>query len=331
MIPLPSENEWVLKLFQQMLENTETEGRRDFVFRHPVLLSSYAIRVLSDPGGHSEALAMLEEMRLYYWDHAGEFPAGLGPLSGLIEGLRTRQLTYDQAKALAVVSDCAGLLSNTYIKVELDPLITEAGTGEAFPAQAAEVVLDSAWAMPFENLASQVKLTAARGFTMIVHAMLVQNPDGRLLTRAQEVGDWALNALESRGMKGAKGEMLHELGVMNLDPYTSQFPTGKNYMEKVNSWLARAVHPMPDPAEALARASQLLTDAVGLRRPGSDRGATLKALMQSRLFEAAAGGLSPDPDELRTIAHAALKNLDPNSDAGDVEWVHKAMEVLKLE
>lgn len=330
MTPLPTEKEWLLDIYRQLMEETTPDGVRDFVVRHPVLLSVQALQLMNAWGCQRKVLAGLDRMRLELWDKPELFPRDRGPLNGVIEGLRKRELLYAEARARAIRLDCAGLLSNTYIKVVFEFLMPEVSRGGAFPTQAAQVVLDSAWSMPFENLATDIRAGAARGFILVVHAALTQNPDGGLLERAHEAGDWALEHVDWSGKPAARGELLHELGVMDLDAYTSRWPAGLSYMDRISEWLARATKPMPEPAVALARASRLLTEAEELRPPGSDRGATLKALLQSRMFEASATQSQPDREELRDLGTRALQHLDAQSDADAVEWTRRAMEFYEL-
>jgi hypothetical protein len=58
---------------------------------------------------------------------------------------------------------------------------------------------------------------------------------------------------------------MHELGVMDLDAYTSGQPATATYPQSTASWLARATNPMPEPGTALAGAVHFLTEATTLR------------------------------------------------------------------
>jgi len=330
MTTIPSDKAWVLGLFKQMLEEKTPDDRLDFVFRHPVLLSAEALKILLASEGETGALAGLDELRLNLWDHPEQYPRDRGPLNGAIEGLRSRALTLAEARARVVQLQCAGLLSNTYIKVVYEPLLSEVWDGASFPSQAAELVLDSAWAMPFENLAQHVRLAATRGFILVVHAALTQFPDGQLLRRAHEAGAWCLKEVDWSAILPRRSDMLHELGVMDLDAYTSRWPAAPDYLEIIAPWLARATNPMPSPAVALARASDLLAEGAKLRPPGSERGTTLKALLQAKIFEAVARRSDPDPDELGPIASGALENLSPEVDTEAWQWVQNAVDVFAL-
>jgi hypothetical protein len=99
-------------------------------------------------------------------DHDG-YPPGVAPLDALVECLRRRELTWEQARERAVDGRIAGPLSYTYVTVLMELLIAESLGGTAFPAQAAELVLDSAWAMPFEGLRLHVRLAAAKGIIQV--------------------------------------------------------------------------------------------------------------------------------------------------------------------
>ncbi|MCC7240895.1 MAG: hypothetical protein IT180_03135 [Acidobacteria bacterium] len=328
MTKLPSEREWVFGLFDSMLEEPDDQQRLVFVFRHPVLLSADAQRLLQESGRDDRMLFMLDSFRRRLWDEPERYPRGLGPLDSLLEGLRDRSLTMAAARAQAVQPATAGLLSNTYVKVLFEPLVKEVWDGKAYAAQAAEVVLDSAFAMPFPNLGIHPRVGAVRGFVLVVHAALTKNPDGHLLERAHDVGAWLLQALPWPPER--RGDFLHELGVMDLDAYASQWPAGPGYLDEIRPWLARAVHPMPEPAVALSRASRLLAKAGDLRAGSEEAGETWKALLQARIFEASARGAEPDRAELKSIASRALAHFAARPDSDAAQWVARAVDAYHL-
>jgi len=342
MTSMPPERTWVSGIFRQMLSETTSDGRRDFVFRHPVLLSGDALDMLaSDFPAEPQTLAALEQWRLHLWDHPEEYPHGYGPLDELIDALRKRELTFDQARARAIEPARAALLSNTYIRAAMEPVVAEikqASTldgpagGDPVAIQAAELMLDSAFAMPYEHLSLHVRLGAAFEFIDAAHATLMQTPDGRLLQRANDAGTSVLTRVDSSVNPAARGRLLHELGVMELDAYASpRWPATPDYAERIAPWLARATNAMPEPSVALARARLRLMEAVELRESGSERGATLKALLQATIYEARAQRSEPKRDDLRSLAQLALQHLDPDVDSAACQWVRSVIFVLRLE
>jgi len=314
-----TEHQWVFSLCEQLTLQATGADRKSFVFRHPVLLSAQAHHLLLEAGVDGALVTLLDQARRSFWERPDTFDATLGPLHALFEQLRARTITLDEARQHASQPDIAGLLSSTYIKVVFNPLIEQALDGGAFPVQAADVALASAFAMPFEPLARDLCLAATRGYLLVIHPALTKNPDGSLLTRAQTAVDHVLESASP----AIRGALLHELGATYLDAYASQFGPGDAYVSSIGEWLARAVHPMPAPQLALARACDLLAEAAPVRSAGRDRGATLKALLQARVFASVAGGFALDREQCRSIAAQALEHLDRETDADAVAWVER--------
>lgn len=317
-----TEQQWVFSLCEQLTQQESGAERKAFVFAHPVLLSAHAHRLLLEFGVDGALVTLLDQARRHFWEQPATFDAARGPLGALLQQLRERTITVDDARRQASQPECAGLLSSTYMKVVFEPIIERALDGTAFPVQAADVALASALAMPFDGLARDVRLAATRGYLLVVHPALTKNPDGSLLERAQSAVDSVLD-LATPAMRGA---LLHELGTTYLDAYASQFVPDAEYVDRVEAWLARAIHPMPAPQTALSRATGLLADAASARAPGSDRGATLKALLQATIYASLLAGITPDQDACRLIAGQALEHLDRTRDADAAAWIERACD-----
>jgi hypothetical protein len=328
----PNEQEWVADLFTEMLKEGAPERRAAFAARSPVLLSAAALKMLlaqrSDEKGVA-CLQLLDEMRLYLWDHPESYPEGEGPLDPIVKGLRTGELSFSAALGKAIGIECAGLLSNTYLHVLFVRFTDALEQSVTFAAQAATLALESAWAMPFPTIAPDVKLSAAKGFIHVVHGALMKRPDGGLLDRADAAGRWALEEADRRARPELRGELLNMLGTMTLDAYASRWAASPEYLATIGSWLARAATPMPAPQAALARAVDLLSQAVD-RQPAGERGATLKALMQATVFEACSRGAEPDRAGLGALAEQAFQNLDRTRDAEARKYVEQILEVYGI-
>jgi hypothetical protein len=260
------------------------------------------------------ALTVLDDARQAFWSAPERYPRGLGPLQRVIDRLRAGEIGSEDAMELAKAPDCASQLSHAYLRVVFSRLEAEADDDVTFALTAAEVALEAALAMPWPLLALDALRAAAEGFIRIVHRGLMRRPDGRLYARAIEIGEWALRDADQNGKPALKGAYLHWLGTMSLDAYGGNFPPSRDFPERVRTWLMNAIDPMPDVTDGLARARAYLSRAVEFRPPGRERGRTLKALMETMVYQSHATGLPVDAADLTALAERAIADLDPVAD-----------------
>jgi hypothetical protein len=299
--------------------------RTMYILDHPVLLSGAAHRVIQLARPEDErinrALAFLDSVRKQLWTHPEQYPGGHGPLERVIAGLRNGDLDLADAVDRATAPECAGQLSHTYLRALLSRLLEEAREDLTFALGAGEAAMEAAWAMPWPRLAVDVRRGAAEGFVRLVHFGLTRRPDGRLYARAMEVGEWCAEEARESGIPHLQGTFLHWIGTTSLDAYGANFGPSPEFLTRIQEWLARASDPMPEPAEGLARARRDLEAAVDLREPGSERGQTLKALVETMVYEGYAGGPAHEPARIVALADRALADLNPEVDRGTIERV----------
>jgi hypothetical protein len=312
------EKDWICDQFNRLLAAGTPAARTEYLLEHPVLLSGTAMRIVQLAAGQepmTEAnLMFLDDARKELWAHPEKYPPGHGPLEQVIADLRAGDIDLAEAIERAKAPDCAGQLSHTFVRALLWRLGEAADDDVTFALGAAETVVDAAWAMPWPSLASDVRRAAAEGFIRLVHRGVMRRPDGRLYARALEVGDWGLKDAEKNGNMRLKGAYLHWLGTLSLDAYGANVGVSPDYRSQVEVWLAKAIDPMPDVLEGLAHARRCLTEAVDLRPAGSERGQTLKALVETIVYEAFARGTKCDVVEITALSDRALDDLDAVAD-----------------
>lgn len=162
-------------------------------------------------------------------------------------------------------------------------------------------------------------------YCQIVSGMVIQAPDGRLFRRAVELGEQAVAESEKAGENGVRGDLLHFLGVLHLDPYTAG-RTSISYELQIQVWRHQLVDAlgdeyyqvppeeleMPEPAAALETAERYFRRALELRG-GHLAGLTLKALAQTlewRRFLGAPVG----EEEIAPVIREAVEKLDQERD-----------------
>jgi hypothetical protein len=319
------ETAWLREQFTGMLASGTRGELTAYVLEHPVLLSAAALHAVrlatpQDPE-MSAAFTFLDGVRNHLSDHPEEYPVGYGPLERVIGALRSGEIDLQEAIDRAKTPDCSGQLSHTYVRAVMTHLEAETDGDLTFALGAAETALEAALAMPWPMLALDVRRAAAAGFIRLVHRGLVRRPDGRLYARALELGEWGVRDAEERGILPLEGAYLHWLGTLSLDAYAANFGPSPDFPAQLQVWLAKAIDPMPDVAEGLARARAYLSAAVDFRPPGRERGHTLKALVETLVYEGYARGTGCDAAEVSVLADRALGDLDPVADEGFIERV----------
>jgi hypothetical protein len=303
-----------------------------YLLEHPVLLSSAALGLIQQAKPKeaitNAALASLDNARVHWWQHPDDYPLGHGPLERTVAALRSGEIDYDDAIQRARDLECSGQLSHTYLRAVMLSWVDELQNDLTFTLQAAEIAIEATWAMPLPSLVLDARRAAAEGFIRLVHGGLMRRPDGRLYARAIEIGEWAWHDAEKRGKLPLKGEYLHELGTLALDAFAANFGPSVNYPAEVDAWLARAIDPMPKPADGLQQARAYLSDAADLREPGSNRGRTLKALLEAIVYEAYARGEKLNDAEVQALAGRALADLAPYKDEDAIKRVLALVSLL---
>lgn len=320
-----AETAWLCDQFTGILDAESGPARRRYLFEHPALLSSSALGAIQraiPKGPETTPLLMsIDEARRHLSEHPNDYPTGHGPLEHVIAALRSGEIDLAEAIALATTRPCSEQLSQTYLRAVMTSLLEQVDDDVGFAMEAAETAFAAAWAMPWPSLAVDVRRGAAEQFIRLVHRGLVRRPDGRLYARACEAGEWGVLDARHTGNLPLAGAYLHLLGAMSLDAYAANFAPSPAYRTSVASWLARATYPMPEPAAGLAQARVFLSAAVDLRPPGPHRGATLKALVETLVYEDFARDAAANRAEVSALADRAIADLDPQADEGAIARV----------
>ena len=326
------ESIWVCAQMDGLIAARTTADRVQYVFEHPVLLSSLALGLIQstrdDDADVHTALIGLEETRQHLWDRPEDYPLGYGPLERVIAALRSGEIEFDEALREVRAPECACQLSHTYLRGVMQSWLREPEDDATFSLRRAELALEAALAMPLPRLALDVHRAAAEYFIRLVRVVLMRRPDGRAYTRALSIGDWALQNARAARDGPLEGYYLQQLGALALDAYGANFGPTAEYREQIDAWLERASNPMPDAVDGLAQAQHYFARAVPLRAPGSDRGQTLKALLEAEMYRARAAGGELDVARATPLAKQALAELDPAADQRHVDRVMRLLATL---
>lgn len=227
---------------------------------------------------------------------------GGSPLLGLLAQQLQGEITAETALALAASPEVVG---------ELTPEAVRQGSAWA------ERLAFEDWehAVAFHRLLQAATMAAnddspgwtaaRRGLTLdwltLVARAVSAVPDGRLFREAKARGEALLHEAEIAADEPLKAEVLHNLGILHLDPYTAG-RASTDYERQMQSWrqslyehygkALAGVPPeeleVPAPAEALRVAEGYLERAVALET-GVTRGRGLKALGQAREWRTVVG------------------------------------------
>jgi hypothetical protein len=325
------ENNWINSYFDRLLELGSAAEQEKYAFEHPLLLSLGVIQYLNGQRGNESEIAKsinhLDQIRKYYWDRIGEYPIGTGPLEKIIDKVKDGSLDYNNAIEMARRPECSGLLSPVYVKAIMHSMVEELDFDIKSVIQAAELVVESVIAMPLDTYSMHVMMQASEGYINLAHGSLLRRPDGKVYARAINFGQWSGKVAEDSGNPLLKGEFLHNIGTLSLDAYAANFGPNEDFKDNIDVWLGRANNPMPSAEEGLKNARILLTMAAELREPGPELGRTLKALLETVVYESFLLDRAPDINYLSSLANEALKHLDEQVDALHINRVKDLMSI----
>jgi hypothetical protein len=326
------ENDLILAFFDEMIHKGSQQDLDEYLYSHPLLLSNGIRQVVLDGRGNKpqviNALSYLEEIHNLYWNNVEEYPIGPGPLEKIIFEMRDGNIGYEEALEKACHFDCAVLLSPIYIKALMAFWLEELENDLTFAKEASEITIEAVLSMPLKNLFVSVMMQGAEGFILFSHKYLTRRPDGVLYNKAIAAGIWAVNIAEYTANQPLKGEFLHDIGTLSLDAYSANFGPSPEYPDNIKLWLARADHHMPAPSEGLANACNFLSEAVDLRESGSEKGRTLKALLEAIIYESFVTGTKADPILISSLSEQALSNLDPSTDEFHINRVRELKSLV---
>lgn len=325
------EKNWICSHFDKMLLAGSELDQDEYIFKHPLLLSIGVIPIITAAKGNdlkvTRAITHLDEIRKHYWVNFHEYPIGKGPLEKILDSMRNGSIQPNEAIEQARKIECSGLLSPLYIKAIMQNWVEELNNDITFTMQAAEIAVEAVIAMPLQSLSLHVMMQSTEGFIRLAHGSLLRRPDGKVYARAINLGQWSAKVAENSGNLPLKGEFLHNIGTLSLDAYAANFGPSPEFLENINLWLGRAVNPMPQTSEGLANARVFLSNAVALRDAGSERGKTIKALLETIIYEAFTLGKNPDINYLSSLSEEALAHLDPQLDGSHITRINDLMGI----
>jgi len=312
-----------------------------YVHAHPVVLSELCIQL-----GRSrpELTAIYDDIlplfgarekavdgRAGFTLNPDRYPFGKGPIEAIWREMEDGEVS--EARALELVSErgVAGDLLFVYAVAATDRTLQMTMDGDAVrAARRHRIVVEAAEQLsPETSLLTdddqwRIRFTIGRTWLDVASQALAALPDGRMFHHALTLGETLAAEAEQRQSVHERGYLLSRLGVLHLDPYTTNRETS-NYAVEIKRWRARlaaefgddaaraidAAWPMPAPEQALERADTLLTASLALQK--ANRGETGTALAQCLMFRRKLGSDVAD-DRVRSVINDALAELATTDD-----------------
>lgn len=311
----------ITELFEGIVS---AESASEFVFHHPVLLSTawqreLALRVKSEE--QKDTLLRLMHVSGSMQQNPRNYPIGPGPIEQIYGQARRGEITQRYALDRAASEDMFSLLSPFYVRllsINAQKAARErdwrAGVGieqlilAALDARREQIAVDQA----------EMDFIAVVHWLDIVTRAVGDVPDGTLFRDALRRGEQLKDVIQDPGAFYAPAEILSRLGILHLDPYIAG-RSSSNYEQQWLLWQARLDQQrsreaqgaaseedrIPRPVMALPQAVAYLRLAAP-QRAGVDRGLTLKALMEATMW-ARAVRAHPDRSEVEGWANEALQ------------------------
>lgn len=249
-----------------------------------------------------------------------------GPLEQLLDRVLSRELPVPEARRLAAAREVVSDLTLAYVDAVTQHAERAAHEGaglyRALLLQDLVVTSTAAakGAVGANPDATEMASRAVLGYLEVARGYLISVPDGRVRRRAVALAERLEEQLRLADDRRALSALLHRLGTLHLDPYTTGRST-EAFWEGHRRWMdelgvalgdsAASIDPqeleMPEPVEAFRQAEKLLEQAAELRTGGA-RGRSRKAQAEAMLWRRVVG----DPVDEQTIAaalRAALADL----------------------
>ena len=303
-----------------------TNSPADYVFKHPVLLSSAWHAVLSNnltTPKQEETLARLIYVTHAMQDDPQKYPIGPGPIERIYGQAKRGEITKEQALELAVAPAAYSLLSPFYVRLLSINAERRAQQSDWQTGVAIEQLILSA----LDSRRGQIEVDQDEmDFIAVIHWLDIVSravwevPDSSLFHDALKRGLRLAAVINDPGDLYSPAEILHRLGILHLDPYVYARQS-ENYEQQWRLWQERFdqqrnrdMRGMTADADRIPRAEVALPEAAKFlrqaapHRSGIHRGLTLKALVQALVWQRAVG-LTPDSSEVEEVANEALSLL----------------------
>jgi len=320
----------VVALFQKVVE-LGPERCGTFCLEYPVLFSREAQRELRR---HIESLppARQQSAKLSFVHLVGAtteferdifaYPLGPGP----IERIWKRELRSEISESTALESvknaQTTALLSPLYIRALSVQTEKQALENWQDALRLQRLTLASVDAFPDGVDKESMLGPALAAWVEVVARALEECPDRRLFESAVSSGERFLKYAERRNEKRLIGFAMHRVGILYLDPYTAN-RTSLGYTDQIRVWqdsvkdklgnelngVPEAKWRMPGAEIALKSADEYFRKAIQ-KRDGSERGLSIKALVQTLEFRMLLGHRT-NSSEIARLCKEGLSLLSP--------------------
>jgi hypothetical protein len=320
-----------LDWFRRICQEQRSEDAYRLVASHPALLWSakwpeiehwIAGCPTDEQGVFTARLKAIQNFAKRLEAQPFAWPVDVGPVDGAAQKVIAHEWTLTEGLEAASSADTVEALCPLYVEVvarrAFAKLLEDSWQDSVTSFKILLTALD---VLPEGPSTKEMVRPAVLAWINCVAGACNVVPDGRLFSDALARGEAFAAAEEAAGNVQQASDARHRLGILHLDPYISG-RSSQNYQNQYQLWLQRladvygksvAADPsttMPPPIEALTTAIGFFEEALPYR-VGEQRGLTLKALAEAKLWLELLGGPS-DRAKIKDCAYEAL-NLLPNS------------------
>lgn len=342
----PSADEVAIGTFMHFAEQDDGEKALEIVTLSPVLLWPERWPGIADFIDGEDAdvrdllRSRLQMLQDFQSSNGGktDFIPGAGPFQAILADLGDETLTEAAALRLCAAANFRHSLSPAYVEAASRTAFRSAVAGDFRISTLAFRLIFAA----LDALAAERAWHAAiRRTTMdFVNATSVNcnaMPDGRWLADAVRRGEAVLSGAAGRCAARELGDLLHALGIANLDPYfagrssdgiAASLRVWGNRLEAEYGVLLTAEKgfAMPGPLAAIETSLGYLNRALPLRS-GLERGYTQKAIAEALMWRGKLGG-EPAGQVAIDAAQEALRLISPQEDPTRVASLRQTLRVL---
>lgn len=301
-----SEHAWAR--FTEIASSVDDGAIVSFTIAHPCVMNATVLnRAFEGPPGH--AAQVVATLRNRFDRNPASFPLGEGEIERLAEGVLRGELTLPTAIERARRAEVAVELGIPYVRALVGGASVMANRGawnNALPL--IETLGAAVEKLADEGEALEMKWMASLGALSIVTRAVSDVADGALFERVVGGAERLLEGPEIH--EGYTADALYRLGVLHLDPWIAN-RGAYNHAAELRAWRSRTPDTgvfVPEAIDASRAGEAYLRRAAHLRG-GTERGKTLKALVQLLNFRERILGEPIDGAELVALAREGLDLL----------------------